>query len=30
VEVTFLKRAATLREPASGLQAQYQVEVGAG
>jgi hypothetical protein len=29
VEVTFLKRTATLREPATGLRAQFQVEVGA-
>ena len=28
VEVTFLKRTATLREPATGARAQFQVEVG--
>jgi hypothetical protein len=30
IEITFLKRTATLREPASGLRARYQVEVGGG
>jgi hypothetical protein len=28
VKVTFLKQTATLREPASGVRAQFQVEVG--
>jgi hypothetical protein len=30
VEITFLKRTATLREPASGLRTQYHIEVAAG